>query len=199
MKFFIVGKHASSKHEALNIIEELGGKVAREFSNLPTTTENVYIDSKYLRYEQEDIDAIFNNRTFLTMGPVEECGLLDGYKYYRGIDFYHYDKADALVLSPRQLTNINKHVLNQPTVFVWMDNNRDNRIHKHVADKRTYDFVEVERLESSYDADFVKTIYNFPNSNLIYFNNECPERVACIVYTLIKHPELLDIFIKHFN
>ena len=57
----------------------------------------------------------------------------------------------------------------------------------------------MEEAESQFDADFVKSIYNFPNSQLIYFNNEDPSRVAAIVYTLVKHPELVDIFVKKFN
>lgn len=199
MKFFIVGKQGSGKLETLNLIEELGVKVAREFSNIENVLPNIYIDPKYLRYKQEDIETIFNNKSYLSMGPLEEQGILDGYKYYRGIDFYNYDLADVLILSPKQLTTINKNILNQPTVFVWMDNNRNNRIHKHVSDKRTYNFMEIEELESSYDADFVKTLYNFPESSILYFNNETPERVAAIVYTLVKYPELLDIYKKYFN
>lgn len=199
MKFFIVGKHGSGKLEALNIIESLGAKVAREFSNLESPQPNIYIDPNFLRYQQDDIEAIFNNKSYLSLSPLEECGVLDGYKYYRGIDFYNYDLADAMILSPRQLSTINKNVLNTKTVFVWMDNNRDSRIHRHAQDDRSYDFLEIEKLESSYDADFVKTIYNFPNSHILYFNNECPERVASVVYSIIKHPDLLDIFIKYYN
>ena len=199
MKFFIVGKHSSGKLETLNLLEELGVKVAREFSNLEQYHPNIYIDKKYLKYSQDDIETIFNNRSFISMSPLEENNILDGYKYYRGIDFYNYDLADAMVLNPRQVTFINKNMLNKKTIFVWMDNNRDSRIHNHVQENRSYDFIEIEKLETPYDSDFVKTIYNLPNSHILYFNNECPERVASIIYSIIKHPDLLDIFTKYYN
>lgn len=199
MKFFIVGKQGSGKLETLNILEELGVKIAREFSNLETAHPNIYIDPNYQKYKQDDIEIIFNNKSYMTISPLEEKGILDGYKYYRGLDFYSYDNAEAMILSPKQLTTINKNLLNKHSVIVWMDNNRDSRIHRHCQEKRTYDFVEVEDLESVYDNDFSKTIYNFPNSSVIYFNNELPERVATIIYAISQHPELLSTFKKYYN
>ena len=56
-----------------------------------------------------------------------------------------------------------------------------------------------DRIEKSNMSDFIKNIYNFPKSHLIYFFNEDPQRVAAIIYALVKHPDLLPIFEKKFN
>lgn len=201
MKFFIVGKHASGKHQVLNTLEdEYGVRVGREFCNIPhPAPPQLYIDPKYIRYSFDDISKIFENRGYVCISGIRESGILDGNAYYRGISFYTIDNSDVIVISPEQMLGLNWSALRDDTCFVWMDNTRDNRIHRYSAEKRTYSFMEVEKIESEYDADFVKAIYNFQSSGVLYFNNEEPERVACIVAACIKHPDLLSDFTKNFN
>ena len=80
-----------------------------------------------------------------------------------------------------------------------MDNDKEDRILKYRREKRTYNFSNREEIEKN-DLDFfVKTLYNYNNSSLIYFVKEDPCRVATIIYSIIKHPDLMDVFVKNFN
>ena len=42
-------------------------------------------------------------------------------------------------------------------------------------------------------------LYGFEKSNVLYFTNEDPARVAAIIYSLIKYPDLLPIYTESFN
>ena len=197
MKVFVVGKQCSGKTDVLDACEELGLRIGREFCNLKSHV--IHIDPKYEQYSIDDIDKIFESGAYICITGIDESGVLDGYMGYRGLSLYTFDNSDIMLLHPQQVCAINKKVITDQVVFVWLDNNRDNRIHHYAEKKCTHDFIEVEDIESQFDSDFIKTIYNFPNSKLLYFNNEDPERVAAIVYALVKHPELLDIFANKFT
>lgn len=201
MKIFIVGKHASGKKEILDLIEENNIKVGRECSNLPDDPipSTAYIDSKYERYSFDDMDNISKQDSYIYLTGFEEKGIIDGYMYYKGLSFWTYDNAQVFSISPQYLQHINRKNINDHIVFIWLDNTRNNRIHRHVSEERTYSFRELEEIESRYDSDFVKNLYNFPNSSIIYFTDEVPERVATIVTVLAKHPELKDLFTDNFN
>ena len=45
----------------------------------------------------------------------------------------------------------------------------------------------------------VKFLYGLENSHIIYFNNEEPSRVATIIYSIIKHPDLFKLYEKNFS
>jgi hypothetical protein len=199
MKVFIVGKHASGKHEALDCCEELGITVGREFSNIPSKNPAVYLDSKYNKYAIDDVNRIFELGAYICIGGVEESHVIDSYTYYHGIDQHVYDNSAVMILTPTQLENINRKPINEDVVFVWMDNTLDNRIRRHASEGRTYSFAEEEEIESRAGIDFVKLLYNFPKSSVIYFTNEEPDRVATIINAIIKHPDLLESFVKNFN
>lgn len=199
MKIFIVGKHASGKHAVLDACQELGMKVGHECSNIEDCLPNIYMDPNYEHYPHDDISTIFENGAYVCLTGFEESGILDGYMYYHGISYYTYDNSDVMVLTPQQLSNINKKIINDHILFVWMDNTRNNRIHRHVDDGRTYSFKELEEIEQRYDGDFVKNLYSFPNSSIIYFTDEVPERVATIISAIIKHPDLKESFVENFN
>lgn len=197
MKIFVVGKQCSGKADVLDACEDLGLKVGREFCNV--TSSALHIDPKYELYNIDDIDKIFENNAYICINGVEESGVLDGYMGYRGLSLYTFDNSDVMLLHPQQVCTINKKVITEPIVFVWLDNNRDNRIHHFAEKKCEYSFIEVEDLETQFDSDFVKAIYNFPNSKILYFNNEDTERVAAIIYAMIKYPDLIPIFANKFN
>jgi len=199
MKIFIVGKHCSGKHECLNKCEELGCAVGREFSNLPEPLPTIYIDPQYLRYPTEDINQLYDNCSYITIGGIEERGVTDAYMYHRGLSHYTYDNSQVMAIQSSQVESINKRLIKDDILFVWLDSTRDSRIRRHASESRTYDFVEQEEIESKYDADFVKSIYNFPNSSILYFNCEDPARVATIITAIVKYPDLKDIFIENFN
>ena len=197
MKIFVVGKQCSGKTEILNECEELGLGVGREFCNIKSSA--LHIDPKYERYTMDDISKIFENNAYICISGINESGVLDGYMGYRGISLYTFDNSDIMALHPNQVCELNKQAITDDVLFIWMDDNRDRRIHRYAENKYVYNFIEVEENESQFDADFVKVIYNLPHSKLIYFNNEDPSRVAAIIYAIRNHPDLIDIFVNRFN
>ena len=197
MKIFVVGKQCSGKTEILNECEELGLRVGREFCNIKSSA--LHIDPKYERYTMDDISKIFENNAYICISGINESGVLDGYMGYRGISLYTFDNSDVMALHPNQVCELNKQAITDDVLFIWMDDNRDRRIHRYAENKYVYNFIEVEENESQFDADFVKVIYNLPHSTLIYFNNEDPSRVAAIIYAIRNHPDLIDIFVNRFN
>ena len=197
MKIFVVGKQCSGKTEILNECEELGLRVGREFCNIKSSA--LHIDPKYERYTVDDISKIFENNAYICISGINESGVLDGYMGYRGISLYTFDNSDIMALHPNQVCELNKQAITDDVLFIWMDDNRDRRIHRYAENKYVYNFIEVEENESQFDADFVKVIYNLPHSKLIYFNNEDPSRVAAIIYAIRNHPDLIDIFVNRFN
>lgn len=199
MKFFIVGKQGSGKHEVLDLLDEMNIRVGREFSNLPAYNEQIYMDPKYEQYSSNDISDIFEQNSYIYIGGIDENCVLDGYSYYRGLSHYTYDNSDVMLLTPKSLETLNRKNIRDHVVFVWMDNTRDNRIHRYVEQGRKYPFMDVEKIESQYDNDFVKNIYGFKNSSILYFTNEDPCRVAAIVAAIVKHPDLKDVFVDNFN
>ena len=56
-----------------------------------------------------------------------------------------------------------------------------------------------ENIEVNTENTYVKSLYTFNNSNLIYFNDEVPARVATIINTMIKHPDTIVDFVKNFD
>lgn len=200
MKIIIVGKHASGKHEVLNLCEHNGVKVGREFCNIDQPNPKIYMDPKYTKYSNDDISNIFELKAYLSIGGIEESEIIDSYMYHRGISAYALDQADVLVMTLAQFDGINKQVLlGDKVIFVWLDNTQDNRIRRHAAEDRTYSFKEQEDIELSHGVDFVKNLYDFPGADVMYFTNEEPERVAAIITALVRYPDLAPLFIKHFN
>lgn len=198
MKIFIVGKHASGKHEVLQCCAEQGISVGHEFTSM-TRHPAVYMDPNAIQYSPDDITNIFEMQAYISMINIEESGVVDAYVHYRGISHHTYDHCDVMVLTPTQLEVLNRKLIKEHIVFVWLDNTQDNRIRRHAEERRTYSFIEQDDIENRHGLDFVKHLYAFPNSNVLYFTNEIPERVATIISSIIKHPDLLPDFIKNFN
>lgn len=208
MKIIIIGKQGCGKSRILDILEDWGVSVGREFSNLPSKPDQVYIDPKYEHYTMEDIDGVFENKSYLYIGGIEEPNVDDAFLYYRGISFYTYDHSEVIAMSVTRLGELNWNLCVTPgrtgndpekVLWVWLDNKRVSRIQRHVEEHRTHSFVDVEKLESRFDADFVKNLYSFPGSNVLYFTEEEPERVATIIYSILQHPDLVDKFVENFN
>lgn len=70
---------------------------------------------------------------------------------------------------------------------------------RYYDEKRTYSFNERDEIENRDISVFGKCVYSLPNSHVLYFANEEPGRVACIILTLIQHPEYLQLYEKYFN
>ena len=62
-----------------------------------------------------------------------------------------------------------------------------------------YNFNDRDIIEKDGIQSFVKFIYGLKNAHVLYFSNEDPGRVASIIYSLIKHPDLFNIYAKYFN
>ena len=120
-------------------------------------------------------------------------------RYYEGLSYHEFDQNDVFVLSPDQIIAIPPSAINEEICFVWIDNTKDNRAARYHREHRTYNYNEREALERRDLGTYVKTLYGFENSYMLYFNNETPSRVATIIYNVIKHPDMFDTFIKNFD
>lgn len=199
MKFFIVGFHCSGKQEVLDILEREGINCGKQFSNLETPSCSIYNSYNYDLYDRKDINDIFENNAYVFINEMDELFNVNSYKYFEGLTKYEFDNNDVFLLSPNQLLQISQNNINEDICFIWLDNNKEDRLKRYKLEKREYSFSNREIIEKKDVNSFVKTLYGFNNSNLLYFINEEPARVATIVYSLVKHPELIEIYTKYYN
>lgn len=197
MKYFIVGLHSSGKQEVINILETMGVKCGKIFSNLSTPSAEIYQSGNYEFYDNHDINNIFENEAYVFLQEVPNLPSTE--KYYEGLSKYTFDRNDVFILSPDQLLAIPPTTISEDVCLVWLDNNKLNRSSRYHNEKRCYNFVERDNYERRDVASFVKTMYSFNNSPVLYFANEEPNRIATIVYTVISHPDMFDMYVKNFN
>lgn len=199
MKFLIVGLHSSGKQEVLDILTEMGVKCGRLFSNLDNPSPEIYNSFNYDIFTTKEVNEIFENNAYIFINELDRSSNVNSYKYFEGLTKYEFDNNDVFALSPDQLLHISPNAIKDDICFVWMDNDKEYRILKYRKEKRTYNFSNREEIEKN-DLDFfVKTLYNYNNSSLLYFVKEDPCRVATIIYSIIQHPDLMDVFVKNFN
>jgi hypothetical protein len=202
MKYIIIGMHCSGKQEVADILENNGINCGRLFTNLDNlSSSNIYNGANYEQYTSKDINEIFENNAYIFMHefPWGNELNLSALKYYEGLSLYEFDNNDVFVMSPDQLFSVSPTSVKDKVCFIWLDNTKKDRLNRYYMEKRTYSFSNREDIESKDSNSFVKFLYGFENSEVLYFNNEDPMRVAAIIYSLIKHPELLDIYVKSFN
>lgn len=200
MKYFIVGLHASGKQEVVDILNKHEVKCGRLFSDIDSALPELYNSFNYELFTQQDINDVFENNAYIFIQELQTP--LNNYhsnRIYEGLTKYEFDQNEVFVLSPDQFVNIVPNSINEDICIVWLDNTKNNRISRFHTEKRQYHFNNREELERRDIDTFVKSIYNFKNSQLLYFTNEEPCRVATIIYTLIQHPELLDMYVQNFN
>ena len=199
MKFFIVGMHCSGKQEILDILENHDVSCGRQFSNLSSPSNQVYNSYNYELYDMVDINEIFENNAYIFINEVDSYSNLNSYKYYEGLSKYEFDNNDVFSISPDQLLHISKKNINDDVCFIWVDNNKEDRLNRYRSEKREYSFSSREEIEKKDINTIIKTIYNFNKSKVLYFVNEEPGRVAAVIYSLVKHPELIDIYAEYYN
>jgi hypothetical protein len=202
MKYIIIGMHCSGKQEVADILENNGIRCGRLFTNLDnSTTSNIYNGSNYEQYSVKDINEIFENNAyiFLQEFPFGNELNMRANKYYEGLSLYEFENNDVFVMSPDQLFSISPAAIKDDITFIWMDNPKKNRLNRYYFEKRTYNFYNREEIELKDSSSFVKFLYGFDNSKVIYFTNEEPSRIAAIVYSAIKYPDLLPFYIQAFN
>ena len=201
MKYIIIGMHSSGKQEVADILEGYDIKCGRLFSNIENPTPNVYNSSNYELYTTKDVNSIFENNAYVFMQEFPFGGIIgtNSWKYYEGLSLYEFETNEVFVMSPDQLFSISPTAVKDDVCFVWLDNTKKERLNRYYTEKRCYNFADRDEIEMKDSSSFVKFLYGFDKSRVLYFNNEDPSRVAAIVYSAIKHPDLLNIYTESFN
>jgi hypothetical protein len=192
MKFFIVGLHSSGKSDIVDILERKGISCGHIFSDITTPKDNIYNSYNYELYTTKEVNEVFENDAYIF---VKECKNGDQ-KFYEGLSRYSFENNEVFVLSPDQLLASSFNNIDEDICFVWVDNTRLNRYNKYLEDRKRYNFKEREMVENEDLSTFVKIIYTKP---MLYFSNEDPSRIATILYTMIKFPETIDMFVETYN
>jgi hypothetical protein len=202
MKYFIIGLHSSGKQEVADILENLGINCGRLFTNLDESYRtNIYNGSNYELYTFQDINSVFENNAYIFMQefPLGDNINVCAYKFYEGLSTYEFETNDVFVISPDQIFSINPTSIKDDVCFIWMDNTKANRINRYYAERRSYSFANRDDIEKKDSSSFVKLLYSFDRSRVLYFTDEDPNRVAAVIYSLIKHPDLMDVYTESFN
>ena len=202
MKYIIIGMHSSGKQEVADILENHGIKCGRLFTNVDNpSASNVYNGSNYEQYSSKDINEVFENNAYIFMHefPWGNELNLSSLKYYEGLSLYEFENNDVFVMSPDQIFSISTTSIKDDVCFIWMDNTKKERLNRYYAERRSYSFSNREEIESKDSNSFVKFLYGFEKGRVLYFTNEDPMRVAAVVYSLITHPDLLDIYTETYN
>lgn len=200
MKFFITGLHSSGKQEVVDTLVGMGVKCGKLFTNMEDMPECVYNRNNYELYSNDDINTVFENEAyiFIQEHPQSTVGFKTG-RYYEGLSKYTFDQNEVFILSPDQVLAIPQKTINEPVCFIWLDNTKDNRSSRYYNERRLYNYNERDFHEKQDLNTYVKTLYSFPNSSIIYFNDEVPGRIATIIATMIKHPDTVTDFVKNFD
>lgn len=206
MKYIIIGMHSSGKQEVADILESYDINCGRLFTNLQNSAEpHIYNGTNYEQYSSKDIHDVFENNAYIFMhefpfgDDTSILNLVNNAKYYEGLSLYEFENNDVFVMSPDQLFSISPSSIKDNVCFVWLDNTKKERLNRYYAEKRTYSFYNREEIESKDSNAFVKFLYGFENGRVLYFTNEDPMRVAAVIYSLIKYPDLLDIYTESYN
>lgn len=201
MKYIIIGMHSSGKQEVVDILENYGIRCGRLFSNIDNPTPNVYNSSNYELYTIKDINSIFENNAYIFIQelPLGDNIGMTSWKYYEGLSLYEFENNDVFVMSPDQLFSISPTSIKDDVCFIWMDNTKKERLNRYYTEKRSYSFADRDEIEMKDSNSFVKFLYGFDKSRVLYFTNEDPARVAAVIYSSIKHPELIGIYTESFN
>ena len=201
MKYIIIGMHCSGKQEVADILENYGVKCGRQFSNIENPTPNIYNSSNYELYTIKDVNSIFENNAYVFLQEFPFGGTIgvNSWKYYEGLSLYEFENNDVFVMSPDQLFSVSPAVVKDDVCFIWMDNTKKERLNRYYSEKRCYSFADRDEIEMKDSSSFVKFLYGFDKSRVLYFNNEDPNRVAAIIYSLIHHPDLINIYTESFN
>lgn len=202
MKYIIIGMHSSGKQEVADHLEKLGISCGRLFTNMDCPSAKVYNGLNYELYTTKDVIEIFENNAYVFIQEfpeVESLYVSSTNTWYEGLTKYEFENNDVFVLSPDQLFSISPTSIKEDVCFVWLDNTKQQRLNRYYTEKRSYSFSARENIEKSDASSFVSVLYDFNKSKVLYFTNEEPTRIAAVIYSLIKHPDLLPIYTESFN
>lgn len=203
MKYIITGRHASGVHQILNTVEyKYQVDIIREFSNIPKSTLNkykqIYIDPLYEPYDSKDVAKLFDSQMHVCFNTISETGVLNASDYYRGISMYSVDRGTVMAMSYEQLMKANFHNIHDDICIIWLDNSSQNRISRYASEKRKYNFKEQDNIDEMYVSEITDVIYKVTD-NILYFHDEDPDRIACILGSCIRYPDLLKEFVEYFQ
>ncbi len=188
MKIIIIGLHDSGKKEIREFMKQHGLQPCRKFSSDPEAYDD------YL--EPITVKEIFDNNSYLYIDTFYDAE--DG--VFVGSTLNEFDKCDFITLTPREFIQIPANRNLGETIIIWIDNTRSKRFeHWKAKSNENSDFNAQEEFEKSGTSNLINFIYKFPNSHILYFNNEEPERIAAIATALSKVPELVPIFETAFK
>ena len=204
MKYIIIGMHCSGKQDVVDILRNNGVRCGRLFTNLDSSaTSSIYNINNYEQYSNKDIHDIFENNAYIFMQefPFGDhlTSLSSAYKCYEGLSLYEFENNDVFIMSPDQLFAISPTSIKEDITFIWMDNPKKDRLNRFYTENRSYNFYGRDEIELKDSNSFVKFLYGFDKSKVIYFTSEDPARVAAIIYSMIKYPDLLPIYTEAFN
>lgn len=189
-KYIIIGFNCSGKMTVAQLLREYGVLVGDTFRSVENVGNQYSLST--IVYGIKEVNDMFENQSYLFMK--ESTLKSDRRRYYEGISFYEYQNKDVFVMSPDQFNMISK--FDDNVIFVWLDTNAKQRRYTHRIERRKYDFNNQEHIEQEYVQDFTSRI---GDNKMLYFFNEDPERVATIIYGLIRHPDLVPNFLQTFN
>lgn len=191
MKYLLIGRQGCGIPEIVRELEELGLDVGHIFRSMENIDPKSYSLSRIV-YDYSDIEKIEETDSYIFM---QECFQKE--KFLEGLSFYEYDRNDVVYMGVDHIAKIPQKVWDKMNVtIVWLDNTYDFRYNYMLDNGYTHIFDIQEDNENFGISGFMERVYD---KDHIYFFNENPQRVAAIVYSLVKHPDLLDIFIKKFN
>lgn len=200
MKYFITGLHSSGKQAVVDALEKMGVKCGKLFTNYDINSKTFYNKKNYEMFENEDVADVFENNAYIFMHEYPKLDqLFNTGLFYEGLTKYSFDQNDVFILNPNQVLSITPNAINEDICFVWLDNTKDNRTARYHSEKRLYNYNNYDLYEKRDINAYVKTLYTLNNSSLIYFTNEEPCRVASIIYTMITHPDTVEMFLKNFD
>lgn len=186
-KFIIIGFNGSGKMAVANALRDMDIKVGQTFRTIDTIGSQYSLSTAV--YDVKEVNDLFENQAYLFIKE----SVNKANRYYEGISFYEYQNNDVFVMTPDQFNTVAR--FDDNVIFVWLDNNSVQRRNRYRSEKRKYDFNRQEHIEQEYIQDFTDRICD---NAILYFNNEEPDRVATIIYSVIKHPDLLDAYLKAF-
>ena len=195
MKIFVIGKHSIGKYTTSKLLEEKGVKVARVFSNRPPKLIDTYtyLDKDYRYLETQDIHNLFETKSCLFLGS-DPHG-----EFYVGLDFMELDKNEVFFLSPNQFLELDEKMIREEVLVIWVDATYEYRLRRYFNNQLEYNFEQVEAFEEIYDGQFMESYYNKLKSTShfmddLYFINEEPNRLAAVIYSILKDPNIMDLY-----
>ena len=97
------------------------------------------------------------------------------------------------------LNNVYASRLKGDVCFIWIDDPKPTRYLRFVNERRTYPFEEVECKEKFHVNNLQKLITKLAGDEWLYFSNDEEKRILAIIYSLVKYPDLIDIYTKNFK